>query len=477
MIKPLYYVCLLLISIFFSCSNPIDMDKLTQKNNLFYQNGELFSGEVVQKTDTSTLLGLFTSISGDSVVYKIENGFCKEKTTYLKDEIYTVLSYEKKGVNLYSTLLVYGTIYSSEASDLLIFKTHFINNIKHGKSTEWSLTDGMFGSKKAWKSKETTFYNGIKNGPERFFYESGNKKKEINFVNGQPSGLIKRWYPSGNLKQISKYKNNSILFTKSYYDRKNAISTKIKYNQKYGKEETKWSLNHKILSKVRGYDSLKIVLNGYYEFLDGEKVTHLFFKNGLKNGKEIIYYWDGSMWEETNYKYGKLHGPHIKWFLNGQIALSENFANNLKNGKESKWYETGQKHYEYRYHHGVKTGKWTLWYKNGNLAEETNYKNGKPNGTVIRYYDNGDKWKKYFYIQKSEGLYCLYKSWFTDGAKAEEYELLNDIQNGYYKKWWGNGNIRLFVHYSNGKKNGNYKNWLEDGKLYEDCTYLMDNKQ
>lgn len=476
MIKPLYCICLLFIITLFSCSKPIDFDELSQKNNLFYQDGELFSGEAVQITDTSTLLGLLATISGDSIVYDIENGFCVEQTNYIKDQIHTVLSHEKKGDNLFSTLQIYGTLHSPAASDILISKTHFRNNIKHGKSTEWSFTDGMLGSKKAWKFKETTFNKGVKHGPETFFYEDGRKKEEVNFVQGQTSGLVKSWYPSGNLKKVSKYENNAIVYTKNYYDRKNVISSKVKYNQKYGQEETKWSLNNKILSKVRGFDSVKIVLDGYYEFLDGEKETHLNFKNGLKNGKEVVYYWDGTKWEETNYKYGKLNGPHKKWYRNGQIALSENFVNHLKNGKESKWYETGQKHYEYQYNNGVKTRKWTLWYKNGTLAEETKYKNGKPYGTVMRYYDNGDKWKKYVYTQKSEGLYCLYKSWFTDGAKAEEYEMLNDLQHGYYKKWWGNGNLRLVVHYTNGKKNGKYKNWLENGKLYEECTYLMDKK-
>lgn len=478
--KPLYFTCLLLLLTLFSCSSPVDFEELTQENDLFYHEGELFTGEAVQVTDTSTLFGLLSTISGDSIVYSIENGFCIEQTNFIKDEVYTVLNHEKKGDHLYSTMKIYGVLYSPPAPDILVAEVHFRDKVKHGKSTEWSLSDGMFGSKSSWKFKEVHFKNGIEHGPTIFFGEDGKKKTETNFVDGKRSGLVKRWYPSGNLQEESKYDNNAIIYTKSYYDRKNGpMSSKVSYNLQYGEERTEWSLNNKVISKVRSSDTVHvdIVLNGYYEFLDNEKETHVHYKNGVKNGKEEIFYLNGKLWEETNYKLGKFNGSHKKWYRNGQMALSENYRNSVKDGAERKWYDSGQKHYEYHYKNGVKSGMWIMWYKNGNLAEKTNYKNGNPYGTVIRYYDNGDKWKKYSYTQKSEGLYCLYKSWYTDGAKAEEYEMLNDSKHGYYKKWWGNGNLRLLVQYTEGSKNGKYKNWLEDGTLYEECVYVMDKKQ
>ena len=55
------------------------------------------------------------------------------------------------------------------------------------------------------------------------------------------------------------------------------------------------------------------------------------------------------------------------------------------------YYENGQIKEEKNYKDGKKDGKWIWYYKNGRIKFENNYKDGELNGKMTSYFENGQK--------------------------------------------------------------------------------------
>ncbi|RFC54715.1 toxin-antitoxin system YwqK family antitoxin [Brumimicrobium aurantiacum] len=458
------------------CSGPINIDSVEIKDELFFKDGERFSGELYSKSKKGFFGDIGTILTGDSIIYVIDDGFCNKIKCFKENSLVLEINQEPIQDKIRRTTSFYTK--TNSGGNEVRYQTSSIDGKLEGETIEWAFDgEGILGSNERYIKTVQNFKNNEKDGETINYYRNGDKKEVLNFKNGQLSGKSKGWYPNGNLEYEKLYNNNSLVEEKNYYRKANVLKNKKIYSNFKVQEEYKWSFNEVLFYQKKGDQMDSLILDGYYEFIDNEKETHVNYVKGKKEGKVEIFYPNGKKWEELIYENGIRNGVHKKWYLNGELALEVNYLKGKKHGTEKKMYDSGDKWHVIEYKNGLKSGTSNSWYKNGQLAKTETFSNGVNQGTSTEYYQSGKKWKEIKYSQVSKGTAGLYQSWFKDGAKAEEYELLNGKKHGYYKKWWGNGKLRLQVDYVEGLKNGAYKNWLEDGTLYSERMYIKDKEQ
>ena len=89
-------------------------------------------------------------------------------------------------------------------------------------------------------------------------------------------------------------------------------------------------------------------------YKSGEKSFEAHLKDGKWDGKLTGYYENGQIYEEGNYKDGKI--------IDGKVTF---------------YYQNGQIKEEGNYKDGEKDGKWTIYYGNGSIDKVEEYKDGE----------------------------------------------------------------------------------------------------
>ncbi len=186
------------------------------------------------------------------------------------------------------------------------------------------------------------------------------------------------------------------------------------------------------------------------------------YKNGIKHGKEIIFYENGEKKEETEYGNKEKHGKAFKWYENGQIEEEEEFFNEKPHGKHVGWYENGNKRYEVEWNKGKIHGLSIHYDEKGNKKNEFNYENN-----ILKmkkyYYKNGNKKEEIEHNGKEK--YGKYKYYYENGQLGIKGNFKNDkpidkwisyykngqkrFENNVKKENWGN---TLIFYWENGKK-------------------------
>ena len=143
------------------------------------------------------------------------------------------------------------------------------------------------------KISESTFVNGVKDGPEMQWYPNGNKKVLVNYQRGKPHGMI------------------------------------IEYHQ-----------NGKMLSKGEIYDGIE---NGKYSwwFDNGQLDQELTYEMGKVNGAVKNWYPDGTLKMVSNFRLGVKQGTTTHYYANGQMSYKKNFNNDMEVDTSVYWEKDG----------------------------------------------------------------------------------------------------------------------------------------
>ena len=184
-------------------------------------------------------------------------------------------------------------------------------------------------------------------------------------------------------------------------------------------------------------DGLDIVWNK-----SGIKTTELNFRDGKQHGPATHWHENGIKYCERYYKDGNLDGLYIEWDYEGNKETEQNYKDGKPHGLETEWYENGKKKWEKQYKEGFVDGTWFGWKENGHKGYEERYKNGLKEGLW-------NEWYKYSDTKMWEGL-------FKD-----------DEKEGLWTGWYADGNVKYEEHYKNGKLEGLCTWWDEDGKKTE----------
>lgn len=102
----------------------------------------------------------------------------------------------------------------------------------------------------------------------------------------------------------------------------------------------------------------------YYHFESNQLMTYEFYKNGKLDGIRKVFYKDGTIAEETNYKLGIKEGASKRFSEKGQLIESHIYKNDLFDGPATYYDGLGNKMYEGNYVSGKRVGIWKFFENN-----------------------------------------------------------------------------------------------------------------
>ncbi len=112
-------------------------------------------------------------------------------------------------------------------------------------------------------------------------------------------------------------------------------------------------------------------------------------KTEQKDGKSEFFGNDGSLLESAFYKNGILEGKRILYHENGEIQAVEQYSNGIFVDLYQAFYENKQLELEGKYIDGKMDGEWKRYYDSGELMEIVTFVGNEENGPFVEYYKNG----------------------------------------------------------------------------------------
>lgn len=192
-------------------------------------------------------------------------------------------------------------------------------------------------------------------------YENGILKYEGQFKNDKPVGTFKYYYKDKSIKALTTYSANAIIArTIMYHPNSKKSAEGIYHNEE---KDSIWN---------------------YFDDNEGLISKETFFK-GLKHGVSKIYYLDGGVSEELNWKNGIRDGAWVQYFKNGNIKLSATYKNGKLDGMIKQYYVSGKIKYYGKYVNSQKHGTWMRMNEDGKPAKKDIYNKGVVTNTI--YYD------------------------------------------------------------------------------------------
>lgn len=226
-------------------------------------------------------------------------------------------------------------------------------------------------------------------------YENGDLYYSGTFKDNKPaSGATFYYYfEGGELMSIHKFRSDPSLVDAEIYFKTGQLQGKGKYlNQK---KDSIWSFfdeKHHLISEEM-------------------------FVNDLREGKTRIYYTDGKLMHDGEYKADQMHGSFVEYFPDHKKRAEGTCLDGLYEGKVTQYLSNGLKLSEGKYIKGIKEGEWLFYLENGKLELQALYRGGtktkevRHNGDFLDYYPSG--------IPK---LDITYKNGLAEGPFKEFYD-------------------------------------------------------
>lgn len=118
------------------------------------------------------------------------------------------------------------------------------------------------------------------------------------------------------------------------------------------------------------------------------------YKNGEKNGLWKEYHSNGLIYYEQLYQDGKLNGISKQYFKNGKVEVKETYKNGKLHGKKTFFFQNGKEQGFLHYKEGILHGKFLTFYSNNQFESIGKYSNGKREGEIL-WFDVKGKLKDY----------------------------------------------------------------------------------
>lgn len=218
--------------------------------------------------------------------------------------------------------------------------------------------------------------NGKRQGYWRFFQKNGFPIMEGFFKDGKKEGPWRVYDEEGLLKEAYSTKGN--LVKGNYYG---YTEGKMSERAFYGEEE---------------------LLQGTLEYLYtcGTVAERFQYKDGKKEGENILFYPNAQLKARYRYHNDLLSGEAKTYYPNGQLEADLSYAENFRDGQENGYHLNGQLAYEGQWDAGYRVGKWA-------------------------YYDDQGRMQGKMYFDEGGNQIGLYE-WYEEGKKTEELNYFND---------------------------------------------------
>lgn len=157
------------------------------------------------------------------------------------------------------------------------------------------------------------------------------------------------------------------------------------YSTEEGKNWHKRILQIRVIDtdKEKGTTILNSLKHGEWKYYGKGKLTKsVWYKLGLKNGLEHIYYFKNNQVKRIiPYIKNIIVGTVIIYYNNGDVESEIDYNNEIRHGKCVKYHRGNKIKSQCTYNNGELEGKCAKYYDNGNIHFLTNYKNGKIHGS------------------------------------------------------------------------------------------------
>ncbi len=162
--------------------------------------------------------------------------------------------------------------------------------------------------------------------------------------NNLPVGLWKYFYNNGYIESEGVYKNGKEDGKWISYLDPEGIVRRLRYDKAIPEDSIPdLDLLKNRFSQIQNYKEGiregEFVYFAYYSIDKPFRITN--YKNGLIDGKSIMYYDNGMIYYEQNYSGDKLEGYERFYFPNGQIKQEGKFVNGRATGEFKLYNETG----------------------------------------------------------------------------------------------------------------------------------------
>ncbi len=337
----------------------------------------------------------------------------------------------------YNDGLLHG-LYKSYLDGILDYECYYINDKMHGKCTYY----WQNGNIKYWKNMnmglldgewkefgnnnniliQKYYENNVLNGIYKEYYHNGSIETISNYTNGKLDGCHVEFNVCGKEKlrvnyvlgikhgeyfelssdhyTIGKYNNGNIIECNDYYLNGKLKTQHIEYNKYYieyfdsgNKHVEKTSQGEIIYFDSPGKIQSKKTKNSHIEYFESGNLCKKTIRTNLT--EEITIYYDKS--DSIQEKYSlingfRMHGPYIKYHLNGNIDIKCN------------------------YNTGVLDGEYLVYYPSGNVRLSRYFVNGQAQGEQLELLECGEIKRRLCYLYDVlHGPFLTYK----DGIKIE----------------------------------------------------------
>lgn len=232
-----------------------------------------------------------------------------------------------------------------------------------------------------------TYEFGDIQGLYQLFHPNGNLYFEGKYVDGYREGLFTTYDPAGNKIDETNYENGKRSgISKTYCG--NALRYQFEYiNDKkhgkcyfYGESDKIAGILHFDKGSAIGYSYIDKSGNEI-EMIPIEKGTakiSTFYASGEKglifellnngyDGSQKLYYSNGTLAEDRNFKDGMFHGSYKKWNSDGSALYEVLYDLDLMEGTEKQFDAKGKLLAQTPYKAGIKHGQATIISKNGDM--------------------------------------------------------------------------------------------------------------
>jgi len=199
-------------------------------------------------------------------------------------------------------------------------------------------------------------------------YSTGVTAYEVYFLDDKPLGELKRYHENGKLAAILEYNEKGDTANAKFYDTKENLISEGAY---IGKKKTgKWIY-----------------------FQNNIKVKEENFLNDSLNGKQIIFYKNGQIYDKRLYDNGIQTGLWLKFYKNGQAFLKARIVKGKMEGLMLRYYKSGKIEVKGQYKNDLKDGIWIFYGENGEKDTIT-YKSGRDVNEVDVEKRESEEYKK-----------------------------------------------------------------------------------
>lgn len=368
-------------------------------------------------------------------------------------------------------------------------------------------------------SYETNFLNGKRDGAYKSFFLDGKLHKQGTYKNGEMEGEWLTYYRNGKLYLKQNYKAGKLDGTNITYDTDGNEITIAQYDkgEKEGEVTHKNSKGQKWqvstysrghLRKLTFYNAAtgQVISNrtiedkeknfiSLYDVLGGKVEDVVVDRDGVYNGKQTLYYSNGTVAAENEFKNGMKNGLSVKYHMNKNKKEECTYKDDKLEGYYQSWYDNGNIESEGWYAEDTKEGFWMSYNAAGKIVEKEYYLGGAQLGPQYYYTANGKHrktvWYDYNIFEKEVFFDTTGKPTVTRitpngngeyidmepfGVVSRKATLKGGFFNGVHTEYYPDGKVSAVTYYKNGLLDTLYTSYFSNGKVSLVGSYVNNNK-